>query len=212
MNHPMNYRKAIRLNPQLKAFKQIYFGKPVFDMSILQSTIDHFQNLETFEVSYHHSDFSNYNGHPLHFDNVKKVSLCLYDYVIGRSMPNIPLSFGKLQELNFTTNFSMNDAAFLNFIDKHPNIRKLTMDWLSTPSNINASILAKALPQLNEIHIKNCIFLSKGAIRFMEQFKLLKKISFHLRDSQSNEFKKWLGNQWTHAFNEGDRMELERVV
>lgn len=212
LRHMDNLVAAIRLNPQLKTFKLIYFGKPVFDMSILQQTYASFQNLETFDVSYDFKEFRNFNGHPLHFKNVKKLSLCLHNSESGQAMPNIPLSFGQLEEFTFQTNFSLRNAAFFDFIDKHPNIKKLTLEWLLNKSDMDAPKLAAALPCLAEIHIRNCYFTENDAIDFMAHFKLLKKFSFHYCGNRINEFKKAMGNEWTIEIDQRDRIDLERII
>lgn len=205
--YKQNLLAAIRLNPQLKSFKQVQYGKPTVDMSILQHSIDQLQNLETFDLVINCNDLTSFDGPSLHFKNVKKSNLYLSNYVVGQSVPIIPFSFGHLEELTLQTGRLLPDTAIWDFISKHPNIKKLTMDWRQTPLNVYAAKLADALPLLTEIHFTHCDFLGHEVSPFLDQFKSLKRFGFYLVENNYGDVQRLLDHQrsqWRFGFGYGD--------
>lgn len=197
-----NIAVALRLNPQLK---RLELGPFFEDAKFLQYISIHLQNLESMKISWNLDSIYNLKNTEIAFKNVKEFTLCLY----GKSpLPTLPFSFEQLEGFTLKSGCKLN-GHFIDFISKHPTIKRLSLYGLGELQAIKNDIrirITETLPWLEKIYLINYEMSVYEAKKFLDKFQSLKIFVFTLDDGRDPNRKhlNWsVGNQWKVSWQPG---------
>lgn len=196
-----NIKKFIQLNPQLRKLQLRTFGERELFTLLSQ------QNLESLGLEVQPSDFFSQPGNDslAHFPHVKKLTLIFSLYQEYR-IEHLPFDFENIEELtmNWFHDFSLT-REWIDFVIKHKNIRKLTLQT-SQPRDNHWAMMLNQLPHLNELHTKLSI-PSAGILNFIQNSDNVTKYVFYaITKRNANELIALLGDAWQCTSNERDSL------
>lgn len=171
-----NVEEVLCLNPQLRRLKvgSGWSAEFLDDISIF------LQFIEVLEFDGLFEGFSDFNGPPIHFENVKRLKLNLSKSRYA-TFPRIPLSFVQLNELVLEIDQELGEE-FYNFIGENQTISILSIPAKSSifkGFNGTHFVFRKELAYLSEINICRYTFSSNDHIvNLLKDFKTLTRISF----------------------------------
>lgn len=211
-------KMLLQLNPQLKTLHisspgiPRFTNPPLLAAILLDGTEESLQNLESLTINGTYFDESLYNGNAICLKNVRDLNIYLQG-LSDEPLPMIPLVFEKLEsfEIGSITNL---DVEFYKFVEKHPNIKKLKINYTSSRHSQFQTKLAALLPSLVDIEITGGQFSTDEILRFSTDFKNLKKIDVNFRtDFNFDQFKARLNREWHASIVKGfrnQRIQLNR--
>lgn len=193
-----NLMTMLRLNPQLTKLKLPYIP----DYGILRSISENQPQLESLQFQYRTNDEVNTYIPPVHLKSIKKLKMafCRRHYLpLDPEMQSIPILLENLEHLTIQTFFQFSHS-FFQFIEKHKTIVHLHMRSCSVPqseTDINKSLLVRALPNLKEFHFMCHLLDVTTALEFAESFRFLEKLCFRLENFDDfGDFERQLNPKW----------------
>lgn len=197
--------KCLHLNPQLRSLSVL--GD--FDLKFLRSVSEHPQ-LEDLDISLGSEFLINARCDPVHFENVRTLKLQLHWN--QKTMPEIPISFSRLEEFTLKSyDFWMNQH-FFDFINQHRTILKLHCHFLVryTFSYVKCK-LARKLTSVTELNIPNFVLTLNEANEFLTECKFLKKFQFKFVDRNTYDVLLYqLNPEWKASIDHIGLVTLER--
>lgn len=190
-----NITAILELNPQLKELNlrmNEVDNVHLFDIDNFWKLIETNQILEDLTLSGNFVNISNITENKIHLKSIKKFS------IYGDNRLKFPFLFDQLEFIH-VNHLTM---EFFEFIDQHPNIRKLSVgSTYNQYSNINLSHLMKAVPLLTDITISYYKLATvEDVFRLVFRFRLLKTLtllnSFYDLNTWHNELRTRLEKEW----------------
>lgn len=175
----VNIQRSFSLNPQLQSvFMDMIIYKPMVEF-----VTETLPNLQKIQISFAQNDFDAHNRkEKILFKNVISASLGH----LGINLP--PLTFEKLEHLDFTTNAHQ---SAIDFVSKQQNLKCLDLSCEYT--ELQAFRMVKALPNLKHLYmiIGNQIkWSARGLMRFLTELERLDTLMLMLA-VDSNDQSNW---------------------
>lgn len=169
--HRLNVRKFQHIGRNRLALNDLNLSVSLKDLNELDNFVFNFRTVKMFKLRF-------YGQHPL---------------------PKIPFSFRKLEEFSLELDCMLNNQS-IDFIVKHPTIRKLNINGLGEWSIMR---IAKALPILTDMKLTNSGISALDVIEFIDECKSVKSFEFILgNDFEENRstLKTFLDKEWEITF------------
>lgn len=200
---------VIHSNPQLKSLK-LHWN---VDLNLLRTCSEHLEELESLEFVIESWNDSQTTNSMLRFKNVKKLQ---FGFFCLSEMPNISMSFEKLEEFTFVTPHPYFDdiKGLIGFISKHPQITKFrypSRDGSSQHPRLNplfAKQIAKLLPSLEEFDLRGICFEVDDAVDLLKLCPQLKNHQFKL-SGEYNVLLQRLGEEWSSSVDQDGIVKME---
>lgn len=197
--------KCLHLNPQLRSLS--ISGN--FDLKFLRSVSEHPQ-LEDLGISLGSEFLINARCDPVYFENVRTLKLQLH--WTKKTMPEIPISFSRLEEFTLKSYDFLMNQHFFDFINQHRTILKLHCHFLVryTFSYIKCK-LARKLTSVMELNIPNFVLTLNEVNEFLTECKFLKKFQFKFVDRNAYDVLLYqLDPEWKATIDHIGLVTLER--
>ncbi|XP_055323124.1 uncharacterized protein LOC129578478 [Sitodiplosis mosellana] len=200
-----NVVEILRANPQIESL--YIWGS--FGVNYLQEISTFLQQLGSLKISAH-TMFHNFGRGTAHFKNVKKFEFRYYN-----KCTRIPLSFDSLEEYKHNPDLGSSgiDEVF-DFIWQQKSLTKFTYN---DKCEMKGVLFRLALPSLIEIDIPLGDFPIEEVVAFINQCRLLKKLTLTLESGfkSCNDWRKHLGTEWRktnerEGWGRGKSITLER--
>lgn len=186
---------TLSLNPQIKCLDISATKYQFLSLDDLQRVSSHLQNLETLKLVVNQMSFRNQN---IYLPNLK----CL-NFTWGNcSLAAVRFGSDKLQKMLLTSNRLLNEEEYA-FIDKHPALIDISIDYIGSRKKVDLHRLAKGLPKLKQLHFGWYVMADvDDVMKSLDELKSLMEIQFFqenpkIIEENSKFWKFCMDNQWS---------------